>query len=135
MWWFRKSTRTARRQFGDTGEALACRYLKKQCRMKILCRNVTYTDGELDIVALDGNDLVFVEVRTRSSENYASPEQSVNLAKRQTVAAAARRFIRTRRVYEFHPRFDVVAIVLPPGGTPEIRHHRNAFSFAGTQAG
>ncbi len=135
MRWPWKTTRTARRQFGDRGEALACGYLKKKCRMKILCRNVLYTDGELDIVALDGNDLVFVEVRTRSSEEYCSPEQSVNLAKRQTVTAAARRFIRTRRVHEFRPRFDVVAIVLPPGGVPEIRHHRNAFSFAGDAAG
>lgn len=131
MRWPWSTKRTARRALGDKGESMACRYLKKHCRMKILCRNVNYIDGELDIVALDGNDLVFVEVRSRTDESYMTAEHSVTMVKRQRVIAAARRFVRTRRLQLFRPRFDVVAIAYDTVGKPDIRYHRAAFDIGG----
>ena len=96
------------------------------------CSRVTRCpEGELDIVALDGDELVFIEVRSLSSEEIQTPEASIRLPKRRHLRTAARWFIKTRRLHKWRPRFDVIAIVWPADGEPTIRHHRNAFEFAG----
>ena len=99
-------------------------------RCRVIARNVRYVDGELDIVALDRADvLVFIEVRTRSSEDFGAPEESIRRGKRERVRRAARRFIRERRLQTLTPRFDTAAVVWPPEGKPEIRYHENAFGM------
>lgn len=114
---------------GARGEALAAEHLRRELDMKILARNVHCRGGELDIIALDADDLVFVEVRTRSSEEITTPEATVTKQKKQFLTRAAYQFMQRKRLNRWNPRFDVVAIVWPEGGKPIIRHHRNAFSF------
>lgn len=113
---------------GRRAETLAARHVRAALRMKLLCRNVRCPGGELDIIALDGDDLVFIEVRSLSSESVQRPEQTIRASKRRHLRQAASWFIRTRRLQRFRPRFDIIAIVWPPGGSPVIRHHRNAFA-------
>jgi putative endonuclease len=119
------------RPLGFRGERLAAVYVKKRLRMKILARNVRCPHGELDLVALDGREIVFIEVRTLESEGYQRPENSIRRPKRQAVANSARWFYRTRRLKRFRPRIDVIAIVWPREGSPEIRHHRDAIGWSG----
>ena len=115
---------------GARGERLAARYLRREYRMKILATNVLCPGGELDIVALDGNDLVFVEVRTRATDEFGPAEDSIRHAKQHFLQRSARWFIRTRRLRLFQPRFDVVGITWPAEGEPEIRYYRNAFGLS-----
>jgi putative endonuclease len=112
---------------GARGEALAAEHLRRALDMKILARNVRCPGGELDIIALDDNDLVFVEVRTRSSEEFTTPEATVSKQKKQFLIRSANWFMCRKRLTRWNPRFDIVAIVWPKDGQPTIRHHRNAF--------
>jgi putative endonuclease len=119
------------RPLGARGEDAALRYVRRTLGYRVIARNVRYTNGELDLVALDGKILVFVEVRTRSSETFGAPEQTIRHTKRQRVRRAARQFIKARKLYSLTPRIDVIAIVWPEAGTPEIRYHQNAFPMNG----
>ena len=114
---------------GARGEALAAEHLRRKLDMKILARNVRCPGGELDIIALDENDLVFVEVRTRSSEEFTTPEATVSRQKQLFLFRSAQWFMKRKRLTSWNPRFDIVAIVWPKDGQPVIRHHRNAFSL------
>lgn len=115
---------------GAAGERAAAEYLRRQ-GLRILARNVLCRPGEIDLVALEGNVLVFVEVRSRASEDFGTPEETVRRKKRRAIIKAARWFIRTRRLAGMPARFDVVAVVGDPDGKPEIRHHRAAFGWDG----
>lgn len=115
-------------KLGARGEALAARHLRRALRMKVLASNVRCPGGELDIVALDGDDLVFVEVRTRSSEEFTTPEATITTDKQRFLIRAARSFIQHRQLSRWNPRFDIIAIVWPTDGEPVLRYHRNAFS-------
>ena len=112
---------------GARGEALAARYIQRNLGMKVVARNERFSGGELDIVAIEGTDIVFIEVRTRQTEAFGSPERTIRTAKRRFLRHAAKLFIAQRRLENLTPRFDVVAIIWPKEGDPEIRHHRNAF--------
>ncbi len=114
---------------GARGEALAAEHLRSKLDMKILARNVRCPGGELDIIALDDNDLVFVEVRTRSSEEFTTPEATVTKQKKQFLIRAANWFMHRKKLNRWNPRFDIVAIVWPKEGEPTLRYHRNAFCF------
>lgn len=113
---------------GWRGETLAAKYLRAK-GYRILLRNYDAGGAEIDIVALDGDTLVFVEVKTRESEDIASPEDQVNLHKQRQITKAARRYIAH---YKTPPRtrLDVVAIVWPAVGEPIIRHYTAAFTAA-----
>ena len=113
---------------GRRGETLSAKYLRAK-GYRILLRNYDPGGAEIDIVALDGDTLVFVEVKTRQSEDIARPEDQVNLHKQRQITKAARRYIAH---YKTPPRtrFDVVAIVWAAAGEPVIRHHTAAFTAA-----
>jgi putative endonuclease len=84
--------------------------------------------GEIDLVALDGGTLVFVEVKTRASIVHGLPERAVSLGKRLRIIASARAYLQRRRARPFSVRFDVAAV------TPhEIRLVRGAFAPGGWQ--
>lgn len=121
--------RSVAENLGARGEARAAKYVRRELGMKVLARNVRCPGGELDIVALDGEDLVFVEVRTRSSEEFTTPEATVTSHKKRFLMRAAHWFIQRKKLDRWNPRFDIIAIVWPADGEPIIRHHRNAFSF------
>jgi putative endonuclease len=113
---------------GVRGERLAAAHLRGR-GMRLLAQNVQCGKGELDIVALDGEVLVFVEVRARTSEDFGTPEASVNRAKRKTVRRSARWFVKVRRLRAMETRFDVVAVV-GAVGREEIRYHKSAFGWS-----
>jgi putative endonuclease len=116
---------------GRFGEQLAAAHLAG-AGLTILERNWRCPDGELDIVALDGDVLVFVEVKTRSSVAFGDPAEAVHPAKAARIRRLALRWLQERRAEllgECWPelRFDVVAVVrLAPGG-PTVRHLEAAF--------
>jgi putative endonuclease len=111
---------------GRIGEDLAHRYLRAQ-KCTIVARNYRTRSGsgELDIVAWDGELLVFVEVKTRASAEFGAPEAAVDGEKRERLQRAARDYARRANVDWARTRFDIVSIVL--GRRPEIEWIRNAF--------
>lgn len=115
-----------RTRLGQRGEEQAAQYLQAQ-GYRLLARNWRKREGELDIVAMDGDTLAFVEVKTRRTVRYGVAEESVDTRKQARLAQLAQRFIDEHPQLAFREcRFDVVVIdmtVLPP----EIRLYRNAF--------
>ncbi len=119
------------RPLGDRGEAYAARFLRKQ-GMKIIARNRTHGKGEIDLIAIDGNHLVFIEVRTRSSQNYMTPENSIRYGKRKKLIATVRALLRTHGRDGLTPRIDVIAIIWPKDAKKPttVRHHRGVIPVA-----
>ena len=114
---------------GGRGEDFAIAYLRQQ-KMRILDRNVKVPHGEIDVLAQDGDELVFVEVRTRSSEELQTPEGSVREKKQRDMIRAACYIMRANRIRTLKPRIDVIALVWAPGAEkPEVRHHRAALAL------
>lgn len=112
-------------EVGRIGEDIAVRYLEEK-GYQILCRNWKNRGRkELDIVAIDGNELVFVEVKTRSEGSLSSPFDAVDYRKQHRLALAANSFIMMNRI-SLAPRFDVVGIV-GTGANAKIEHIQNAF--------
>ena len=112
---------------GRVGEAQAERFLKKD-GLKIIARNVRVGYDELDLIAKEGDTLIFVEVKTRASEDFGRPAAAVNRAKRKKLSRAAMHFLKKHKLRPPHIRFDVVEVV---GEEPEIRHIQNAFTLEG----
>jgi putative endonuclease len=114
-----------RRKQGAAGEDLAVRYLQKK-GLKILQRNYRFERGEIDIVAEDGDELVFVEVKARRSNAFGAPEDAVTEEKQKQIYDVADGYLFEHDVDDRPCRFDVVAIEFRNGRT-ELRHIRNAF--------
>src|SRR6476646_303562 len=114
---------------GRFGEQVAVDRLR-QAGLVIVARNWRCRDGELDIVARDGACLVFVEVKTRSSRAFGEPSEAIGPAKAARIRRLALRWIEDNRTADRFwesIRFDVVAVVRRPSGTPDVEHLRGAF--------
>ena len=114
-----------RAELGRRGEECAVRYLIKK-KYRILARNWRDRGGELDIVARDGGTLVFVEVKTRTTDTFALPIDSVGFEKQRKLRRLAERFIARNDFADCEVRFDVISIVTR-SAKPEIEHLENAF--------
>jgi len=116
---------TARR-----GEDAAAAYLER-IGMTVEARNWRCPAGEIDIIAVDGPELVFVEVKTRRSERTGTPEEAVTPAKQRRIARVAEAYVRSE-----HPdggrelRFDAIAIRVLAPDRALLRHHRGAFDLS-----
>jgi putative endonuclease len=110
---------------GARGEAYAAKYLKQK-GYSLVVRNRREGQGEIDLIVMNREYLVFVEVRTRSSADYMTPEASIRADKRKTVRQTVRRLIRKHRTAGLRPRIDVIAIIWPEGAKEpaELRHHQ-----------
>lgn len=116
---------------GRRGEAAAARFLKRQ-GYKILARADRSAAGELDLVALDGRTIVFVEVKTRRSQQSGHPGEAVDLPKQRRLTRAAEVFLKRHGLLEYPARFDVVAVTWSDDrGRPAIEHIRCAFEAVG----
>ena len=116
---------------GRRGEDLAARYLKR-LGYQILARGRRLASGELDLVALDGRTIVFVEVKTRTSQDVGHPADAVDANKQRRLTRLAVTFMKRHGLLEYSGRFDVVAITWPEGrGRPTIEHFKNAFDAVG----
>ena len=132
--WFKRLK--APKTLGQQGERAAARYLKR-LGYKIVSRGSrsrhgSRSFGELDMVAVDGQTVVFVEVKTRSSHDAGHPAEAVDLAKQKKLTRLALTFLKRHELLEHSSRFDVVAITWPPEiKKPKIEHYKNAFEPVG----
>jgi len=117
-----------RQQFGEAGEALAARLLSKR-GYKILETNHRNPLGEIDLIARDGDTLVFVEVKTRQSLHFGNPKWAVTPRKQRKLSMVALYYLKTTGQSQSKARFDVVAIH-STGRRPEIELVRNAFELS-----
>ncbi len=112
-------------EIGKKGEEMAVAYLRKR-GYRILATNWHYHHLELDIVAKDGDVLVFVEVKTRTSSYFGNPEEAVSDQKISRIINAAEAFI-VEHDLDIDSRFDVMAILLPYNGRPQLEYFEDAF--------
>ena len=99
--------------------------------MRILARQFSTKWGELDLICLVGDTVVFVEVKTRKSDEYGHPTEAVTKKKQQNLTKAALYWLKKKGLLEHRARFDVVSVVWPEGAkTPTIEHFINAFDAA-----
>ena len=114
-------------ELGQRGEELAARYLRCHGH-RVLYRNFRAPQGgEVDLVCRDTRhgELVFVEVKTRSSEDFGRPAEAVNLKKQRLIIRGAMRWLQLLSMPDITYRFDIVEVVIGP--PLEIRHWENAF--------
>lgn len=112
--------------FGKNGEHYAEEYLRKKNYI-ILETNFHWGKNEIDIIALDGQFLVFVEVKTRHSAWAGEPEKAVTKEKQRSIVRAANGYIQKFNRME-ESRFDIVSILVDNGAIPKITHIVDAFS-------
>jgi putative endonuclease len=112
---------------GKEGEKIALAYLKKK-GYRIVEQNYRCPIGEIDIVARDKNELVFVEVKTRKSVALGYPEQAVGSKKQKKISHLALWYLQEKKLIGSRARFDIVAILMLPSGN-EVRLIPNAFDF------
>jgi putative endonuclease len=122
-WW--------RRWFGNRSERAAERFLRR-LGYRIVARNFACRHGELDLVAVDGSCVVFVEVRSTEGGDPTTAAASVGDAKQRRLTDLALHFLQTHCLLNHAARFDVLAISWPSNrAEPLIVHHANAFPAVG----
>ena len=127
--WLRSALRP--KPLGERGEIVAARFLKR-AGYRIVTTRLKQRYGEIDIVAVDGHTVVFVEVKTRRLDLTTQPAEAVDQTRQQRLTRAALAFLKYHGLLEYPGRFDVVEIVWASEGTePKIRHIVDAFPAAG----
>ncbi len=111
---------------GQLGERAAKKHLKRQ-GLKFLTANFRSNRGEVDLIFRDRDCLVFVEVKTRSSEDWARPAAAVDKERRGRLTRAALDYLRLLRNPQVKLRFDIVEVLLQDSAVREVRHLPNAF--------
>lgn len=111
---------------GDEGEDLAAGILTEK-NYEIIERNYRYGHGEIDIIAIDGDTLVFVEVKTRKNLEYGMPEYAVTKTKQKQIRKIAESYLYEKNITDTDCRMDVVAILIQKDKKPYINHLINAF--------
>lgn len=119
---------------GQDGEKLALRLLRG-LRYKVLAANFRCPAGEIDLIALDRSTvktcgmetIVFVEIKTRTSDRFTAPQSAVDSAKQKHIRQAAAYYLARRDAAGFAIRYDIIAIVASPGKEPRIEHIKDAF--------
>jgi len=131
VWQVGSSIHSVKRFFnkllGDRGEREATKYLKS-LGYRIIHRQMHNQFGEIDIIANDNGQIVFVEVKTRTTNDKGRPEEAVDASKQRKINRVALAWLKQNRRLDQSARFDVVSIVWPEeSGKPDIRHFINAF--------
>ncbi|MDR7435121.1 MAG: YraN family protein [Armatimonadota bacterium] len=116
-----------KKMLGTLGEEAALELLRRR-GYKILCRNFRCALGELDIVAREGATVIFVEVKSRSTEEFGDPLEAVGRGKQRKLARLAQYYLLTHNLHGSPCRFDVVSVLLGTDGRiHSIDHIPNAF--------
>jgi putative endonuclease len=127
--WLR--ARTRKKSLGERGEDAAARFLKRQ-GYHILGQQVHTKGGEIDLVAVDGRTVVFVEVKTRHSTDAGHPADAVDDKKQARLTRAALAYLKANGLLEYPSRFDVVAVIWSDDASPPVvEHFRDAFPAVG----
>lgn len=114
---------------GELGERAAKRHLQK-FGLKFLAANFRSERGEIDLIFRDDDCLVFVEVKTRSSEDWARPAAAVDARKRKLLSQTALDYLKLLKNPPVKFRFDIVEVLLRDGEVWEVRHLPNTFSLS-----
>jgi len=121
--------RQSSRTLGDLGERLAAEYLDQNGYRLVLANfkvpigrnsNEAQITGEIDLIAFDGDTLCFIEVKTRSSDEFTGPLSAVDLRKQRQIIRTARVYKRVFAIRDAQCRYDVVTLVIRSGRPPEI---------------
>ncbi len=115
-----------KKMLGREGEDRAAKLLAKR-GYKILERNYSTPQGEIDLIALHEGAIVFIEVKTRTNTVYGAPELAVNPRKQQRMIKTALGYLKYKKLHQMPCRFDVVAI--SAGAEPEVAVIQNAFEM------
>lgn len=115
------------KRLGERGEDAAVAYLERS-GMTVVERNWRCPVGEIDIVALDGAEVVFVEVKTRRSTAKGTPDEAVTPAKQRKYRRLAEQYLAQAGLSEVNARFDVISILVIARDRALLRHHRAAFA-------
>lgn len=113
---------------GRLGEHAAKQFLEHK-GMKYLTANFRSSRGEIDLVFRDKDCLVFIEVKTRSSEEWTRPAAAVNTRKRHLLSLCAMDYLRLLKDPQVKIRFDIVEVLLKDGSVATVRHLPNSFSL------
>ena len=111
---------------GRRGERIACRFLLQQ-GFDVLARRYRSRTGEVDLIAVEGDTLVFVDVKTRNTREFGDPWEFVDWENQQSLRRTAEEFIADRDLGQYAYRFDIVTVVAPGTLREEIALYRNAF--------
>ena len=114
------------KELGAAGEEAAARFLAAKGYM-ILTRGYRKRGGEIDLIARDGQYLVFVEVKSRHNRKYGDPIEAVNKYKQKHIRYCANLYLSSHRITDQSVRFDVVEVLASAGRAVRYRHTRNAF--------
>jgi putative endonuclease len=126
--WRNSSLPPVHLRYGRLGEKAARRYLRRM-GLKFLVANYRSPRGEVDLVFRDGDCLVFVEVKTRSCEDWTRPAAAVDFDKKRLLSQAALDYLRLLKNPQIKFRFDIVEVLLTDGKVGEVRHLPNAFNL------
>ncbi len=127
-------TEDPNRVLGRKGEKLAVRFLEKRGARLVAAnfripigRNIkgVAVNAEIDLIAVDCTTLCFIEVKTRSSDGFAAPEEAVNLRKQRQIIRAAKKYRKIFRLNNVNFRYDVISIVLRKQVPPRIDHFKS----------
>jgi putative endonuclease len=127
--WLHRDTGPAHLRRGRLGEAAARSHLEG-VGLKFLCANFRNGRGEIDLVFRDGDGLVFVEVKTRSQEEWTRPAAAVNADKRRLLSKTALGYLSQLGRPNVPFRFDIVEVLLEHDAVREIRHLPGAFTLS-----
>lgn len=126
-------------RIGQIGEDFAARFLIRR-GLRLVCSNFKVpigrnrrgvaVSGEIDLIALDEDSLCFIEVKTRSSEEFAAPLAAVDLRKQRQITRTARIYRKIFALQNMKFRFDVVSIVLKKENSPKIEYFKNFWTEA-----
>lgn len=114
---------------GELGERAAKKYLQ-QAGLKFLTANFRSDRGEIDLIFRDGDCLVFIEVKARSSEDWTRPAAAVDARKRRLLSQTALDYLKLLKNPQVKIRFDIVEVLLADGEVREIRHLPNTFPMS-----
>ena len=127
--WRGRTDRPAHLERGELGEAVAREHLRRQ-GLKFLAANFASARGEIDLVFRDADCLVFVEVKTRSSQEWGRPIVAVDRRKRRLLSKAALDYLKLLKRHPIQIRFDVVEVLLDGECVREVRHLPNTFTLS-----
>lgn len=114
---------------GRLGEKAAKKFLRQQ-GLKFLTANFRSDHGEIDLIFRDADCLVFVEVKTRSSESWTRPAMAVDTHKERLLSLTAFDYLRRLKYPQIRFRFDIVEVLLEDGIVREVRHLPNSFTLS-----
>jgi putative endonuclease len=121
-----------KKSLGQRGEDAAARFLKRQ-GLRVIERGYDSPLGEIDIIAVNDGTVVFIEVKTRTSDDAGHPTEAIDATKQRRMTNAALAYLKSKRLLQHSARFDVVAVTWPADKRePTIEHYRNAFAPTGS---